>query len=111
MEHSHSEKGILDSARTRFLAADFVVAGVQADPHFQTSYFPVAVGSAAVAAGLKLRLGCQTDRPVAEAAAAADFEIVHHPAVAAAAELNRKARPVVEAAWNQIALHRSAEAL
>ena len=49
VEHAHSEKGILDSARTRFLAADFVVAGVQADPHFRTSYFPVAVGSAAAA--------------------------------------------------------------
>ena len=48
MEHSHCEKGILDSARTRFLA-DFVVAGVQADPHFRTSYYPVAVGSAAAA--------------------------------------------------------------
>ena len=99
MEHSHSEKGILDSARTRFLAAGFVVVGVQADPRFRTSYFPVAVGSGAVAAGLKLRLGYQTDHRVAEAAAAAaDSEIVHHPAVAAAAEWIRKARPVVEAA-------------
>ena len=101
MEHSHSEKGILDSARTRFLAADFVVAGVQADPHFRTNYFPVAVGSAAAAAaaaGLKLRLGYQTDHQVAEAAAAADSEIVHHPAVAAAAEWIQRAHPVVEAA-------------
>lgn len=97
MEHFHSEKGILDSARTRFLAADSVVAGVQADPHFRTSYFPVAVGSAAAAAGLKLRLGYQTDHQVAEAVAA-DFETVHHPAVVAAAEWIRKARPVVEAA-------------
>ena len=85
MEHSHCEKGILDSARTRFLAG-FAVAGVQADPHFRTSYYPVAVGSAAVGAGLKLRLGYQTDHQVAETAAAADSEIVHHPAVAAAAE-------------------------
>ena len=97
MEHSRSEKGILDSARTRFLAADFVVAGVQVDPHFRTSYFPVAVGSAAAAAGLKLHLGYQTDHQVAEAAAA-DSEIVHHPVVAAAAEWIRKAHPVVEAA-------------
>ena len=98
MEHSHSEKGILDSARTRVLAGEVVVVGVQADPHFRTSYFPVAVGSAAVAAGLKLRLGYQIDHQVAEAAAAVDSEIVHHPAVAAAAEWIRKARPVVEAA-------------
>ena len=103
MEHSHSEKEILGSARTRFLAADFAVVGVQADPHFRTSYFLVAVGSAAaVVAGLKLRLGYQKDHQTAEAAAAAaaavDSEIVHRPAVAAAAEWIRKARPVVEAA-------------
>ena len=96
MEHFHSEKGILDSAQTRFLAADFVVAGVQADPHFRISYFPVAVGSAA-AAGLKLRLGYQTDHQLAEAAAA-DSETVHHSAVVAAAEWIRKVHPVVEAA-------------
>ena len=100
VEHSRSEKGILDAARTRFLAADFVVAGAPVAPHIRTSYFLVAVGSAAAAAaaGLKLRLGYQTDHRVAEAAAAADSEIVHHSAVAGVAEWIRKARFVVEAA-------------
>ena len=80
MEHSHSEKRILDFARTHSLAADSVVAGVQAGLRFQTSYFPAAVGSAAAAAavvvvvaaaGLKLRLSRRRD---------------HHSVVAAAAE-------------------------
>ena len=82
MEHSHSEKWILDFARTHSLAADSVVAGVQAGLRFQTSCFPAAVGSAAAAAavvvvvvaaaaGLKLRLSRRRD---------------HHSVVAAAAE-------------------------
>ena len=52
VEHSHSDKQILGSERTHFPAADSVVAVVQADPHFQTSYFPAAVGSAVVAVDL-----------------------------------------------------------
>ena len=99
MEHSHSEKRILDFARTHSLAADSVVAGVQAGLRFQTSCFPAAVGSAAVgfaaaaaaavvvvvaaAAGSKLRLSRRRD---------------HHSVVAAAAEQIRKPRPAVEAA-------------
>ena len=80
MEHSHSEKWILDFARTHSLAADSVVAGVQAGLRLQTSCFPAAVGSAAAAAaavvvvaaaGLKLRLSRRRD---------------HHSVVAAAAE-------------------------
>ena len=81
MEHSRSEKWILDFARTHSLAADSVVAGVQAGLRFQTSCFPAAVGSAAAAAvvvvvvvaaaGLKLRLSRRRD---------------HHSVVAAAAE-------------------------
>lgn len=83
MEHSRSEKPILDPARTHFPAADFVAAGVRADLHFQTSCFPAVVGFAVVAVGLKLRLSRRRDQFLAEAAAA-DFEIDHRPAVAAA---------------------------
>ena len=81
MEHPHSEKWILDFARTHSLAADSAVAGVQAGLRFQTSCFPAAVGSAAAAAvvvvvvaaaaGLKLRLSRRRG---------------HHSVVAAAAE-------------------------
>lgn len=83
MEHSHSEKLILDPARTHSPAADFVAARVQADLRFRTSCFLAAVGFVVVAVGLKLRLSRRRDQFLAEAAAA-DFEKDHRPAVAAA---------------------------
>lgn len=83
-EHSHSERRILDLAQTHLLAADCVVAGVQADLYFRTSCFPAAVDFAVVAAGLELRL-CRRRNLLAGAVAAAGFEIGYRPAAAVAA--------------------------
>lgn len=81
----HSGKRILGSEQTDFLAADSVVAVVQADPRFQTSCFPAAAGSAVVAVGSWKRLSCQRD-PLLVGEAAAGFGTDHHPAVAGAVE-------------------------